>query len=123
VARPCDCDGPCLRGRYGAYTVLVHLAQADTDPARRQQAMDLLAKIGPSAGSIGADGSCPGDQLAASMLARLYPDDPRPDPQPDPRAAIAAIEAEARARAEQIIAGHQAAAIAAVRADSTPAGG
>lgn len=121
MARPCDCDGPCLRGRYGAYTVLVHRAQADTDSARRQQAMAHLATIGPMAGSLGADGRCPGDSLAAPMLGRLYPD----DPQPGPRATIAAIEAEALAQINQIVAEHQARAIAAVHteADSTPAGG
>jgi hypothetical protein len=101
MARPCGCDGPCLSGRYGAYTVLVHVASADRDPVRHQQAMAFIATIGPMAGSIGADGSCPGDSLAAPMLDRLYP----AGPQPDPRATIAAIEAEAQAAFAAIIAG------------------
>jgi hypothetical protein len=103
MARPCGCDGPCLSGRYGAYTVLLHRAQADTDPARRQQAMDYLAKIGPMAGTIGADGRCPGDSLAAAMLARLYPDE-KPQPGPPVQDVIAEIEAAARKRFEQLLA-------------------
>jgi hypothetical protein len=103
MARPCDCDGPCLGGRYGAYTVLVHRAQADTDPARRQQAMDYLAKIGPMAGSIGADGSCPGDGLAAPMISKLYPDE-KPQPGPEVHDVIAEIEAAGVKRFEQFLA-------------------
>lgn len=79
--------------------MLVHRAQADTDPQRRQQAMAAIATIAPMAGSISADGSCPGDALAKPMLDRLYP----AGPQPDRRATIAAIEAEALARIEQIL--------------------
>ena len=105
MARPCDCDGPCLRGRYGAFAVLVHRAQADTDPARRQQAMAHLAAIGPMAGSTGADGSCPGDGLAAPMLAKLYPDEnENPQPGPEVHDVIAEIEAAGRERFEQVLA-------------------
>jgi hypothetical protein len=105
VARPCDCDGPCLSGRYGAYTVLVHLAQADTDPARRGQAMAHLATIGPMAGGIGADGHCQGDRLAAPMIARLYPDEnEEPQPGPEVRDVIAEIEAAGLKRFEQLLA-------------------
>jgi hypothetical protein len=117
MATPCDCDGPCLGGRYGAYTVLVHQAQADTDPVRRQQAMNFLAMIGPSAGSIGADGSCPGDGPAAAYLQRVYPDNaPQPAKDDGARATIAAIEAEAQAAFAAIAAEHTARAIAAARA-------
>lgn len=93
MARPCGCT-ICTTGTYGAYTVLVHQAQADTDQQRAQNAHAFLAIIGPMAGSIGADGRCAGDALAQPYLQRIYP------PEPGPRAA--AIEAEAKARAAQI---------------------
>jgi hypothetical protein len=83
MARPCDCRA-CAASPY---VRLVHSAQADQDAAHRQQAIDAIALIAPSAGSIGADGSCPGDHAAAPILARLYP---QPAPGPDPRAAIEA---------------------------------
>lgn len=72
MARPCDC-AVCTGGAYGAYIVLLHQAQADKDAVRRQQAHDLLGAIAPYAGSIGEDGGCPGDDLAAPVLDRLYP--------------------------------------------------
>ena len=104
MARPCGCDGPCLSGRYGAYSVLVHVASADRDPVRHQQAMAFIATIAPMAGPVGADGSCPGDAAAAAMLAKLYPDDaPQPEPSATPAAIIAEIEAAARKRFEQFV--------------------
>ena len=75
---------------YGPYVQLLRAAQADTNPERARQAHAWLARIGPSAGSIGADGRCPGDSLAAPMLARLYAP-PAPQQQPD------VIQAAARA--------------------------
>lgn len=71
MARPCGCDGPCLGGRYGAYTVLLHRAQADTDAARRQQAMDYLAVIGPMAGSIGTDGRSELEEHETALLTEM----------------------------------------------------
>ena len=61
------------------------------------------------AGSIGADGYCPGDDLAAPYLARIY----RPEPQPAAEAtapgtlaaATAVIEARALATARAITPG------------------
>jgi hypothetical protein len=72
--------------QYGDYTRLVLAAQADTDQAHRQLAMDALAKIAPMAGTIGADGHCPGDAAAAPILARLYP--PHTEPADDTTAPI-----------------------------------
>lgn len=95
MATPCDCRA-CAPSPY---VRLLHSAQQDQDIEHRQQAMDYLAKIGPMAGTIGADGHCPGDQLAAAMLDRLYP----ADPQPDPRAVIAQIEARAQAAFTAIV--------------------
>jgi hypothetical protein len=60
--------------QYGAYVQLLDAARADSDPERRQAAHDHIATIAPMAGAIGADGSCPGDALAAPILAQLYPD-------------------------------------------------
>jgi hypothetical protein len=133
VAAPCDCRA-CAAS---AYVRLLHSAQRDQDAGHRRQAMDYLATIGPMAGSIGADGSCPGDSAAAPMLATLYPDD-KPQPGPPVQDVIAEIEAAAVKRVEQfmndlrqnaavggqIIAGHPAHAADAVHAtaDSAPAG-
>lgn len=61
--------------RYGPYVRLLDAAKADTDLARRQAAHRALAEIGPMAGAIGADGSCPGDALAAPIILALYPDE------------------------------------------------
>lgn len=93
MARPCQCPGVCATSQYGAYTVLVHQAQHDTDQQRAQLAHAFLAVIGPMAGSIGADGHCPGDALAEPYLHRVYPAEPSP---------IAATEAETQARIAQI---------------------
>jgi hypothetical protein len=103
VARPCQCP-VCAGGRYGAYTVLVHQAQADTDTGRAQTAHAFLAIAGPMAGSIGADGRCPGDALAAPMLARLYPSDP-PAGQPGADARIAEVTARFQDEVAAIMSG------------------
>jgi hypothetical protein len=98
VARPCDCDGPCLGGRYGAYSVLVHLAQADTDPARHQLAMHAIAQAAPHAGGDNAGA----DAIARSALARIYPDE-APQPSPETQDTIKQIEAAAIKRFEQLL--------------------
>jgi hypothetical protein len=64
---------------YGAFVQLLHAAQADSDAARSQEVMAYISHISPLAGSIGADGHCPGDALAAPYLARMYPEPPAGD--------------------------------------------
>ena len=88
----------------GDYSRLVALAQADQDVPHRQQAMSAIATIAPYCGF--AHGSNPADAMAGPVIARLYPK-PTPGPQ-DVADAIAAIEAEARARIEEIVAGARA---------------
>jgi len=84
----------------GEYAELVRLAQADDDPQHRQLAMDAIATAAPY---IGFHGNSPADTIAAAAIARLYPK-PEPGTQDAAAATIAAIEAEARAKIEQIIA-------------------
>lgn len=54
----------------GEYEQLVQRAQADTDPAHRQLAMDELQAIAPS---VSHDAMSGADAAAAGALARLYP--------------------------------------------------
>lgn len=84
----------------GEYAELVRLAQADDDPQHRQQAMDAIATAAPY---VSFHGNSPADTIAAAAIARLYPK-PTPGPPDDIAVTIAAIEADARARIEQIIA-------------------
>lgn len=83
----------------GDYARLVQLAQADTDPARRQQAMHAIAQAAPHAGgdNTGADA------IARSALARIYPAE-NPQPGPEVHDVIAEIEAAALKRFEQFLA-------------------
>jgi hypothetical protein len=70
VPGPCQCGG-CTSGANGAYTRLLHTAQADDDTAHRQLAMTEIAAIAPIAGG---DGTTMADALAVPVLARLYHD-------------------------------------------------
>ena len=91
----------------GDYTRLVLLAQGDQDVQHRAQAMAQISVIAPFVGY--SSGHNPADAMATPVIARLYPQ-ARPGPQDDAAAAIAAIEADARERIEQIIAGARAGA-------------
>lgn len=85
----------------GEYAELVRLAQADDDPAHRQQAMNAVATAAPY---VSFHGNSPADVIAAAAIMQLY-SKPKPGTPDGVAATIAAIEAEARARIEEIIAG------------------
>ena len=79
----------------GEYNQLVIAAQADTDQAHRQRAMDAIALIAPHSGAAA-------DTMAAPMLTALYPPDGTPAPGADEavQQQLAEITAEAARRAE-----------------------
>jgi hypothetical protein len=97
MAGRCTCTG-CATDRHGAYTVLLHSAQNDTDPGHRQQAMDVITLAMPYSHS-GADA------LAAPALDRLYPEQPSQPPNTATQN-IADIIGRYRAEAQAIINQH-----------------
>lgn len=104
---------------FGEYTRLVIAVQADADPDRRQVVHTFLARIGPMAGSMGADGRCRGDALAAPMLAAMYP--PATAAAPEPAGPAPAAESRPCARLAAATTTFEAAAraaLASLRADA-----